>query len=537
MATTSAWTEAGRGEEGPDRETTDVRRSGDLAHHLDALLRALEPMDDLDRSLCSTREELEGLRDVLYALDPDRVAMVEREAAPLGPAFAAIRAEALRRKPRPRSRRDLDVIVSRLRSVVGGARTSDRAPSLDRFAVDYAAQDVVVVLTQLEPALAPLADARGIRLGLPQQPGHTVEADPLHLQKILLALAGDAIGAATPGGRVTVAVGRPTRHEIEVVVVDGGPAPARRRLAPEVQLAGERLALHGGRLVVTRAATGGWRRSARLPLRAPAQLSVRPLTFAAPPDRVATEADLSRSLSVYDEAPAGRARQVKSDFLRMMSHELKTPITAMRLQLQLLERQALSARARRGVDDVRRSERQLLHLVETMLEAARVEDLGVSARRLQLFDPRGLVAQVIAESEPLAAGRDVSIRDRTEGVVPELLTDRDIARLVLLNLVAHALGRAPAGGRIDLRVQAGEAECRFLVADSGAPMPKPARAEALAPLELDDGLAARPGRGSGLGLYLVVDLARALAGSVAFVSGSTVAFTVPSNATAERARP
>jgi len=533
VTTTSACTE---GDGGPEGETTDVHRTaradgeGALADQLTALLRALEPRDDLDQGLRAAREELERLHAALRGLTPDRLAKVERDAAALRPALAAIRVEALRRKPRPRSRRDLDAIASRLRSVIGGARASGRAPALDRLDVDYVAQDLVVLLTQLEPTLSPLASERGVRLALPRRPGQTVEADPLHLQGILLALAGDAIGAATPGGNVTFAVRRPTRYQVEVLVVDSGPAPRRRQLAPEVQLAGERLALHGGRLVVTRAATGGWRRSARLPRRAPAHLPVRPLTLARPP-----AAALPRSMQAYDEAPAGRAREVKSDFLRMMSHELKTPITAMRLQLQLLERQALSERARRGVDGIWRSKRQLLYLVETMLEAARVEELGVSARRLQRFDPRGLVGQVIAESEPLAAGRDVSLRDLGEGVVPELLTDRDIARLVLLNLVVHAVARAPAGGHVDVRVEASDAQCRFLVTDSGAPMTVPARTEALAPLEVDDGLTARPGRGSGLGLFLVVDLARAVAGTVAFESGSTVAFTIPSHPGADGA--
>jgi signal transduction histidine kinase len=93
------------------------------------------------------------------------------------------------------------------------------------------------------------------------------------------------------------------------------------------------------------------------------------------------------------------AGHVKSNFLRMMSHELKTPITAMQLYMRMLEGELSehpSPRVREGTQGVSRCVRRLLHLIDITLQWARIES-GRCRLSVEAFDLPRLVAEVASE--------------------------------------------------------------------------------------------------------------------------------------------
>src|SRR5690606_26987126 len=107
--------------------------------------------------------------------------------------------------------------------------------------------------------------------------------------------------------------------------------------------------------------------------------------------------NLRRAMEELQEArlAAETASQIRSNFLRMISHELKTPLTAMQLQIRMLEQTGASEHPRllQGLNRVRRSCRRLHHLVETMLEWARI-NAGRAYPQLSEFDVAALVHEV-----------------------------------------------------------------------------------------------------------------------------------------------
>jgi signal transduction histidine kinase len=230
------------------------------------------------------------------------------------------------------------------------------------------------------------------------------------------------------------------------------------------------------------------------------------------------------------QATAELENRVKSGFLRMMAHELRTPITAMHLQMRLLEREAEVARSpglREGLVRIARSSQRLVQLIDTCIEWARVE----SKRRhlaTETFDLLFLVSQVVTEFESHAERKGIRI-ELDPGVVVSLSSDRKLARLALLNLVAYAVQNTDKG-TVRISVDTADGVRRIWVADGGPPIAEGRRRELFSPLQTSDDMKWQAGSGSGLGLYVVRDIVRAIGGDVVLhstePSGNTFLLTL-----------
>ncbi|MBL9037094.1 MAG: response regulator [Archangium sp.] len=209
------------------------------------------------------------------------------------------------------------------------------------------------------------------------------------------------------------------------------------------------------------------------------------------------------------------ANRVKSNFLRVMSHELKTPITAMQLHVRLLERDPqakLSPKAADGLQRIFRSSRRLNHLVDTALHWARVES-GRLRLELEPFNLGDVVTAVTTELGSYAQQKGLELAVTVEQPSPPMLTsDRKLAQLVLYNIVERAVQLTEEGVvRITLRHRDGAHHVS--VRDGATQLDARDENELFDPLPLGD-LHERSGGGSGLGLHVVRDLARAMGGDV-----------------------
>lgn len=234
---------------------------------------------------------------------------------------------------------------------------------------------------------------------------------------------------------------------------------------------------------------------------------------------------------------AESSSNVKSNFLRMMSHELKTPIAAMQLQMFML-RQHLGSGISPAVQDtlegLSRSADRLLNLVDTSLEWARVESgrCKVTPEPVELL---GLVAEVADQSARFAKRRKVHLTVSSASPPerpPWVYNDPRIVRLVVANLINYAV-QVTRTGVVEVEVVEdleGGGEVR--VSDGAPPIPKEHRHTIFSPFQGDLDLRWSAGAGSGLGLYVIRSIARALGGDVELRDsdemGNTFSFAVPS---------
>ena len=154
----------------------------------------------------------------------------------------------------------------------------------------------------------------------------------------------------------------------------------------------------------------------------------------------------------------GGAIEARKRFTADAAHELRTPLSALQLQLQVLERAQTAEQRREALERLRAGARRASRLVEQLLTLARVEpDSALTPTAAVRLDR--LAESRVAEIEPLATAKRVELRlGRIEPVVAD--GDEDALGTLLVNLLENAIRYTPSGGRLSVDA------CM----DGGAPM-------------------------------------------------------------------
>ncbi|QJW90215.1 response regulator [Spirosoma taeanense] len=163
-----------------------------------------------------------------------------------------------------------------------------------------------------------------------------------------------------------------------------------------------------------------------------------------------------------------RVDQMKTHFFANVSHELRTPLTLILGPLSsVLNRQRLDASDAKLIRLARRNARQLLELVNEILDLSKLE-AGKIAVALQPVQLSNMVRLIVANFESLAYYRDVAFTltyDAPESLTVELDTDK--LRKVLNNLLSNAFKVTQAGDAIVLGVGTHDGKLRLWVSDTG----------------------------------------------------------------------
>jgi two-component system OmpR family sensor kinase/two-component system sensor histidine kinase QseC len=227
-------------------------------------------------------------------------------------------------------------------------------------------------------------------------------------------------------------------------------------------------------------------------------LSLEPLPEAGLPSEVeplahALNALLARLKLAFDSQRA---------FVADAAHELRSPLTALRLQLQLLERAGDDAARREAAARLQEGVQRASRLIEQLLLAARTAP-GESGHAPQTLDLAEAARLAIAEVWPLADARHIDIALEAPDTLP-LTADAESLRILLRNLLDNAVRYTPSGGRVLASVQHEAGGVMLRVDDSGPGIP-PAERERVFQRFYRGSDHGEPG--SGLGLAIVANIA------------------------------
>jgi CheY-like chemotaxis protein len=217
------------------------------------------------------------------------------------------------------------------------------------------------------------------------------------------------------------------------------------------------------------------------------------------------------------QAPASSDVGGADQFLRLMSHEMRTPLNGVIGMLGLLTRTRLDGAQRAYADAAQASAEHLLGLVNDLLDYARL-DAGKLEFDLGPVDLEGLVRGVAELLSPRAHDKGLEIVWSVAADAPDVLADEGRLRQVLFNLAGNAVKFTATGGvRIAVeRVSGPDARpiLAFIVDDTGPGVPPEARARIFEEFGHVDASDATRFGGAGLGLAVVARLAQAMGGSV-----------------------
>lgn len=211
------------------------------------------------------------------------------------------------------------------------------------------------------------------------------------------------------------------------------------------------------------------------------------------------------------------ANRLKSEFLHNVTHELRAPLNAVVGFAELLadgRLGALSPLQKETIDDIHQSSTHLLHLINDILDLAKIE-----AGRMDFSPQRFVVADVLEEVRgvlrEVAARREVTVRLEPDPAVPEVRLDPVRFKQVLYNYLSNALKFTKVGSRVVVRtVGQGEMWFRLEVEDEGPGIAAGDVGRLFVEFQQIDGERARRASGTGLGLALARRIAEAQAGRV-----------------------
>jgi signal transduction histidine kinase len=221
--------------------------------------------------------------------------------------------------------------------------------------------------------------------------------------------------------------------------------------------------------------------------------------------------------------------RLRRDLVANVSHELKTPITAIRAHLEnLLDGVEEPNEATVGVM-LEQSER-LGRLVDQLLDLSRLES-GAFALDLDFVTLHPLVDRVLQEVQVGRPDHGVVVRNTVPRDLPPLEVDRERIHQVLFNLVDNALRFTPAGGSIVLRAERADDLCQVSVEDSGPGVPEAHRPFVFERFYRVDPARSRDGGGTGIGLTIARSVVEAHGGRIwvdaAPDGGAAFRFTLP----------
>jgi two-component system, OmpR family, phosphate regulon sensor histidine kinase PhoR len=234
-------------------------------------------------------------------------------------------------------------------------------------------------------------------------------------------------------------------------------------------------------------------------------------------------------VTMIDITQRRRLEVLRRDFVANASHELKTPVAALRALAETLQT-ALPEdpeAALRFAERIGREAERLDALARDLLDLSRVERGTLDVEPVDLV---GLVKEVVGSYADLAEERRIKLASELqEGIA--VRGDRAQLGLLLSNLVDNALRYTPAKGSVCVRLDAAESRAVVQVADTGEGIPAAELPRVFERFYRVDKARARQTGGTGLGLAIVRHVAEAHGGTVRVDSelarGSTFTVTLP----------
>lgn len=236
---------------------------------------------------------------------------------------------------------------------------------------------------------------------------------------------------------------------------------------------------------------------------------------------------LAHALDSMRDALEGR--RYAERYIQTLTHEMKSPLAAIRGAAELLDEEMPLATRKRFLDNIRAETARSERLINRLLELAAIES-RTHLEGAEELDLRGIVAQAIDQARPLAEAAGVVLGHETAETPILLRCDGFILRAAVTNLLENAIDFSPRGAVVEIAERAHAGAAELTIRDHGAGIPDYARDKVFERFySLRHHAAGR--KGTGLGLTLVREAAELHRGSITLepaAGGGTLAkFSLP----------
>jgi signal transduction histidine kinase len=225
---------------------------------------------------------------------------------------------------------------------------------------------------------------------------------------------------------------------------------------------------------------------------------------------------------------------IQSDFVSLASHQLRTPLSAVKWYCEMLIGQKqgkLNAKQQQYLKEIYRSNDRAINLVNDLLDVSRIQEgqIHLEFRPTKVED---VIEETIDSLETLIKACQVAVDfEILGGPLPKVETDKEKLKRVIINLLSNSIKYTMAKGKVKITVEKIPKYLRISVRDSGIGIPKTDREKVFKKFFRSANVIKLVPDGTGLGLYISKSLVNAMGGKMSYSSderkGTMFYFTLP----------
>jgi PAS domain S-box-containing protein len=212
--------------------------------------------------------------------------------------------------------------------------------------------------------------------------------------------------------------------------------------------------------------------------------------------------------------------RVKTEFVSLASHQLRTPLSAINWYAEMLlngDAGKISKTQKEYLNEIYNSNQRMVALVNALLNVSRLE-LGTFTVEPQPTQLNQVADDIIKELKPQILDKKQKIIRQYQSSLPVISVDPKLIRIVFQNLLSNAVKYTPAKGLITVGLSAQPRSIRLTIKDNGYGIPADAQSRIFTKLFRADNVRIKETDGTGLGLYIVKSIVEQSGGRIWFES-------------------
>lgn len=228
-----------------------------------------------------------------------------------------------------------------------------------------------------------------------------------------------------------------------------------------------------------------------------------------------------------------RVNKIKSDFISIISHQLKTPPTEINWEIELLLEEykgELDNKQLEIISSISEANRKIIKLTNDLLDVTRL-DQGKFILNKEKINISEIIREVIQNNLIMARANNVKIEFSNKGTIPEIIGDKKRIAVVVDNFLTNAIKYTKEKGAVGVEAYQQGNDVLVSVKDNGVGIPESQKSKVFDKFFRSDNVVKYNTEGSGLGLYIAKKIIESSKGKIWFDSkegqGSTFYFSLP----------